>query len=124
MSFKRAALVLVGVLALFGVVVVSTAPRIVSNCGSMRGTKARADLLAIEEALEAYRSAHGEVPSTGEGIETLVHSQVSDFLTYVPMDPWGNSYHYTSDGVDYQLFSFGADGHPGGRDDDADIRLP
>ena len=39
-------------------------------------------------------------------------------------DPWGNDYQYTSPGThvkDYDLYTLGADGQPGGEGNDADI---
>jgi general secretion pathway protein G len=42
----------------------------------------------------------------------------------VSKDPWGNDYQYTSPGThtkDYDLYTLGADGQPGGEGVDADI---
>lgn len=42
----------------------------------------------------------------------------------VPLDPWGNPYVYKKPGdagKAYDLLSYGADGAPGGEDNDADI---
>ena len=40
-----------------------------------------------------------------------------------PKDPWGNDYVYTCPGEhgDFDLLSYGADGQPGGTDENADI---
>jgi general secretion pathway protein G len=41
----------------------------------------------------------------------------------VPQDPWGNPYQYLNPGEhgDVDIYSFGADGSPGGEDENADI---
>ena len=43
----------------------------------------------------------------------------------LPQDPWGEPYHYEMPGTNnphaYDLWSFGADGAPGGEGPDADI---
>ena len=45
------------------------------------------------------------------------------YLERLPRDPWGNSYQYLNPGVrgEIDVFSFGADGAPGGEGADADI---
>ena len=41
----------------------------------------------------------------------------------VPTDPWDNEYVYESNGREFTLTSYGADGMSGGEEDDADIGL-
>jgi general secretion pathway protein G len=45
------------------------------------------------------------------------------YLKRLPKDPWGNEYQYLSPGTrgQFDLYSFGADGKPGGSDLNADI---
>ncbi len=45
------------------------------------------------------------------------------YLKRLPKDPWGNDYQYLSPGTQgqFDLYSFGADGKPGGSDLNADI---
>jgi general secretion pathway protein G len=38
-----------------------------------------------------------------------------------PRDPWGNPYLYTVRGDEVEVGSLGADGAPGGADEDADL---
>ena len=44
-------------------------------------------------------------------------------LERLPKDPWGNPYQYLSPGLrgEIDVFSFGADGAPGGAGIDADV---
>jgi general secretion pathway protein G len=41
----------------------------------------------------------------------------------IPQDPWGKDYLYASPGQhgEYDLFSLGADGKPGGEDENQDV---
>ena len=45
------------------------------------------------------------------------------YLERLPKDPWGNPYQYLNPGLrgEIDIFSFGADGAPGGSGYDADI---
>ena len=44
----------------------------------------------------------------------------------MPKDPWGNDYQYRSPGEhgEYDVYSFGRDGRPGGEGEDAHQRRP
>lgn len=72
----------------------------------------------IMKFLEQYRQEEGVYPPT-----------LDDLMQYFPnetipvTDPWGNNYLYTYPGVHgrYDLISYGADGQPGGEDENADI---
>ena len=45
------------------------------------------------------------------------------YLEKLPKDPWGRAYVYVNPGVrgEIEVFSFGADGQPGGNGIDADV---
>ena len=45
------------------------------------------------------------------------------YIEKLPKDPWGNAYQYLSPGVkgEIDVFSYGADGQPGGTGEDADV---
>ena len=45
------------------------------------------------------------------------------YLDKLPNDPWGRPYQYVNPGVkgEIDVFSFGADGQPGGEGKDADV---
>ena len=42
------------------------------------------------------------------------HYDEDGFLARIPVDAWGNSFGYTSDGSDFEIRSLGADGRKGG----------
>ena len=88
-------------------------------------TRAQAQISTFKTALTAYRLTFKKFPTTSAGLDALVQNEKGKkFLdaTEVPLDPWGNPYAYTSeDGKSFTVISYGADGVPGGSDDDADI---
>jgi type II secretory pathway pseudopilin PulG len=80
--------------------------------------KAWEDMKVIMNFLEKYRQEEGVYPPT---LEALVQYFPNE--TIAVTDPWGNSYVYTYPGVHgrFDLVSYGADGQPGGEDENADI---
>jgi general secretion pathway protein G len=98
-------------------------------------TKAKADIATLETALEQYRLDNLTYPSSSDGLQALVTAPPSlmqaeryrrgGYVKSLPQDPWGRPYQYQSPGLNGQPFdilSLGADGAPGGSDDNADIR--
>ena len=96
--------------------------------------KARIDIGIIESALDQYRLDLFRYPSTEQGLQALVEAPSSGPLQDqfrpggyirggVPLDPWGNPYQYRFPGErgEIDVFSFGADGEPGGEGLNADI---
>jgi general secretion pathway protein G len=84
---------------------------------SARRTKAAADILGIEEALQLYTAEHGGIPTAEQGLAALVPDELVKF----PIDPWGNPYVYMPEGDTSHVVSYGSDGKPGGEGDAADI---
>lgn len=84
-------------------------------------TRARSDIAALGTALLTYRSSVGKYPTTEQGLEVLIHglghespTRWAPMLNQVPLDPWGNPYHYECTGkhpqVPYDLYSQMPDG--------------
>ena len=90
------------------------------------------ELAQLSTALDTFRLDMGRYPSTQEGLAALLQppSGASRWdgpylsKSVMPLDPWDNPYQYRSPGGGgrpYDLFSFGADGAPGGEGDGRDI---
>ena len=117
--------VILGILA--GIVV----PRIMDRPDSARVSAAQHDIRAIESALNLYRLDNNHYPSTDQGLQALVERprgtpeprNWQGYLDRVPRDPWGNEYQYLNPGRHGQIdiFSYGADGRPGGEGVNAEI---
>ncbi|CAN7717073.1 type II secretion system major pseudopilin GspG [Pseudorhodoferax sp. LjRoot39] len=94
----------------------------------VKATKAQIE--AFDKALATYRLDVGAFPSAQAGLGALVKAPpgvrnwAGPYLSKgVPNDPWGNPYRYALPGQhrEYDLWSLGRDGRPGGQGDDADI---
>ena len=80
-------------------------------------------------ALEKFYGDCGRYPTTKEGLAVLVADPgnvpgwAGPYVSDIPHDPWGNNYIYTSPGDHggFDIVSYGADGQPGGKDEDADV---
>jgi len=123
-------MVVVAILAILAAVVV---PRVMDEPAKARQAKARQDIRAIESALDLYKLDNVAYPTTQQGLQALVSRPASGpapkdykeggYLRQVPTDPWGNSYQYLKPGEhgEIDVYSFGADGAPGGQGKNADI---
>ena len=102
-----------------------------------RATAAKAQISNLESVLELYRMDNARFPTTEQGLEALVTRPASSpeprnypeggymSSSRLPVDPWGEPYQYESPGQhnrsSFDLWTFGADGTPGGEGVDADI---
>lgn len=116
------------VVFILGLLVTLVAPKIIGRTDEARRTKAAADIRGVENALQMYKLDNGNYPSTGEGLNALVQRSANarnfnpeGYLDRVPTDPWGNPYQYFSDGSDFMVKSYGADGQEGGEGKNGDI---
>ncbi len=116
------------VVFILGLLVTLVAPKIIGRTDEARRVKAMADIKGIEEAMHLFKLDNGFYPSTGEGIHALVQRGANaknfnpdGYMDNVPTDPWGNPYQYFSDGSDFMIKSYGADGQEGGEGKNSDI---
>ena len=119
------------VVVILGILAAIVVPRVMEHPGEARRVAAKQDIQAIVSALNMYRLDNFVYPSTEQGLEALVskpsgapdapnwHKQ----LDKTPKDPWGRPYLYLHPGAhgDIDVFTYGADGKPGGEGEDADI---
>jgi general secretion pathway protein G len=97
-------------------------------------TKARADIATLETAMELYRLDNLAYPSPSDGLGALREPPASltdssryrpgGYIRNLPQDPWGRPYQLQvpgPGGAPFAVLSLGADGAPGGTDDNADI---
>jgi general secretion pathway protein G len=86
---------------------------------------------ALEKALDQYRLDLGKYPSTEQGLASLVSRPANEakwdgpyLKKAVPPDPWGSQYVYKFPGEhnEFDLWSFGKDGQPGGAGENEDIK--
>ena len=66
------------VVMILGLLVSLAAPRIIGRTDDARITKARADMKAVEEALNLYKLDSGKYPTTDQGLLALVEEPDSE----------------------------------------------
>ena len=121
------------VLVIMGLLISVVAPTVLNSADDARIQKVQADFKAVETALKIYRLDNFIYPSTEQGLVALVEPSTLEpeprnfkqggYLQEVPMDPWGREYLYLSPGEngEVDIFSYGADGLPGGEGQNADL---
>jgi len=121
------------VIVILGILAALIVPRIIERPDEARVIAAKNDIAAIMQALKLYRLDNQRYPTTEQGLTALVirptapplppNWKPNGYLERLPKDPWGNPYQYINPGLhaEIDVFSFGADGQPGGTGFDADI---
>lgn len=121
------------VVVILGILAALVVPQVMSRPDQAKVTVAKGDIKAIAAALDMYKLDNFSYPSTQQGLEALVSRpsgspqprnwNADGYLKRLPKDPWGNEYQYLAPGTKgpYDLFSYGADGKPGGSELNADI---
>ena len=121
------------VLVIMGLLISVVAPTVLNSADDARVQKVQADFKAIETALKIYRLDNFVYPSTEQGLVALIEPSTLEpeprnfkdggYLQETPLDPWGREYLYLSPGENSEvdLFSYGADGLPGGEGQNKDL---
>ena len=121
------------VLVILGILASIVVPKVVSRTDQAQVVKAKQDIRAMESALQMYRVDNFNYPTTDQGLQALSQKPASGpdaknwqsggYIKSVPKDPWGNEYQYLSPGEkgEFDIYSLGSDGRPGGENANADI---
>jgi general secretion pathway protein G len=117
------------VMVIIGLLAGLVAPRYFEQIGKSNTKIARAQIESLCKALDQYRLDVGAYPTTEEGLQALVtkpqdapHWSGPYLQKAVPPDPWDRPYQYRAPGEhgDYDLYSYGRDGQPGGAGENSD----
>jgi general secretion pathway protein G len=121
------------VIVILGILAALVVPRVLERPDEARVVAARSDIAAIVGALKLYRLDNQRYPTSEQGLAALVTRPMqapappnwkpNGYLERLPKDPWGHPYQYLNPGLrgEIDVYSFGADGQPGGSAIDADI---
>ena len=118
------------VMVIIGMLAAYVGPRYFAQLGKSERTIAKAQIDALEKALDTFRLDTGRFPTAEEGLTALVKPPTAlanwngPYLKKaVPVDPWNKPYHYKppTPTEDFELLSYGKDGQPGGTGENADI---
>jgi general secretion pathway protein G len=120
------------VVVILGILAALVAPQVFNRVDDARSAKAKQDIRAFETAINLYRMDNFKFPSTDRGLKALVEKGEAKVFppggylggSGLKKDPWGNDYKYavpSQHGLQYDIFTYGADGQEGGEGNDADV---
>ena len=121
------------VVIIIGLLAAVVVPQFLGRVDDARRAKAKQDIQAMQTALTMFKLDNYVYPTTDLGLQALVQKPDSPliknwrsggYLQSLNKDPWGNAYLYEvpgKHGNEFDLYSLGADGQPGGEGINADI---
>jgi general secretion pathway protein G len=123
------------VVIILGILAMYIGPKLMGRADQAKEVQARVQIEGLETALKLYKLDNGVYPSTEQGLQALIEPPESGTIPLnwrkggylekgkIPKDPWGNEFLYISPGIqgDFDITSYGADGVPGGEDENKDI---
>jgi general secretion pathway protein G len=121
---------LLAVRVILGLLAALVVPSYLGRERKARAQAAKTQIELLGTALDTFRLDCGRYPTGQEGLAALradpggLPRWDGPYLKKdVPLDPWGRPYMYESPGQhgDYDLYTYGADGAPGGEGDARDV---
>jgi len=121
------------VIVILGILAALVVPRVLERPDEARVVAAKSDIAAILAALKLYRLDNQRYPTSEQGLAALTERPTvaplppnwkpNGYLDRRSRYPLGQPYQYLNPGLhgEIDVFSFGADGQPGGAANDADI---
>jgi len=119
------------VLVIIGLLMGIVGPRLIRQEEKAKVKAAVIQIESLGTSLDTFRLDVGRYPTTQEGLAALrqrpfgIDRWDGPYLKKdVPKDPWDRPYMYRSPGEGgrpYDLYSYGADGSPGGEGDNRDV---
>jgi general secretion pathway protein G len=118
------------VVIILGLLAALVGPRFFGRVGQSKQAAARVQIELLGSALDQFKLDTGRYPSTQEGLQGLqanpgnLTGWEGPYLKKdIPRDPWGSAYQYKAPGDhgEYDLWSNGSDGTPGGDGEATDI---
>jgi general secretion pathway protein G len=119
------------VVVILGILAAIVVPKVMERPGEARVVRAQQDIRGIASALGLYKLDNFVYPTTAQGLDALVNKPSGQpdapnwkgYLDNLPKDPWGRPYQYQSPGQHgpFDVFTWGADGKPGGEGEAADV---
>jgi general secretion pathway protein G len=119
------------VMVIIGLLMALVGPNLIGRSEKAKVQAAAMQIERLGTVLDTFRLDVGRYPTTQEGLAVLVQRPMGverwdgPYLNKgVPKDPWDRPYLYRSPGEagrPYDLYSLGADGAPGGTDNNRDV---
>ncbi len=121
------------VVVILSILAIAVVPQFLDQPDKARVARAQTDIRSLGTALKMYKLDNFKYPSSAQGLQALINKpsgqpearnwKPGGYIEALPQDPWGNPYQYLNPGnyAEIDVFSFGADGQPGGEGLDTDI---
>lgn len=118
------------VMVIIGLLAGYVGPKYFQQIGKSEIKTAKAQIGALEQALDQYRLDVGHYPTSEQGLVALMSNSSNEknwagpyLKKGIPKDPWGADYQYNAPGQhnEFDLFSYGKDGKAGGQEDAQDV---
>lgn len=121
------------VIVILGILAAMIVPQVMSRPDEARAIAARQDIASLVQALRLYKLDNRVYPTDEQGLQALVARPATGpapaawkpggYVDRLPKDPWGRDYVYLNPGRngEFDVYSLGADGEPGGEGGNADI---
>ena len=124
------------VVLIVGLLMTVLATNVFRRLGGAQADIARLQVSKLSQQLELYKLDNGTYPTSEQGLDSLVHEPTTEPRPrrypeggYVSskdlLDPWQMPFKYERPGKNnarsFDLYSFGADGQPGGEGENAEI---
>ncbi len=119
------------VMVIIGLLMALVGPNLIGRSEKAKVQAAAMQIERLGTVLDTFRLDVGRYPTSQEGLAVLVQRPMGvdrwdgPYLNKgVPKDPWDRPYLYRSPGEagrPYDLYSLGADGAPGGTDNNRDV---
>ena len=121
------------VVVIISILAVTVVPQFMDEPDRARVAQAQATIKNLETSLSLYKLDNFTYPSTSQGLDALVSKpsgspeaknwKPGGYINKLMDDPWGQPYQYLNPGNhgEYDVYSLGADGQPGGEGVNADI---
>lgn len=121
------------VVVILGILAALVLPNVMGRIGQAQNTKVQADIMGYDTALSLFKLDNFRYPTTDQGLEALVKQPADPtirnwkeggYIRSLKKDPWQRDYQYVYPGThggEYDIFTLGADGEPGGEGENADI---
>jgi general secretion pathway protein G len=122
------------VMAIIAMLAALVGPRLMNALSSSQVKTTKLQIETLSTSLESFRLDIGRYPTMQEGLAVLVTNTATPIPNwrgpylkkkFIPKDAWGHEFIYEippkKGGMDFDLYSLGPDGKPGGEGDDADI---
>lgn len=117
------------VMVILGLLASLVGPRMFGKLGKAKTQTAKTQIEMLLAACDAFRLDVGKYP---ENLEGLIREYDAEAGTWdgpylakgkLPLDPWGNPYEYLNPGEngEIDIWSYGADGSPGGEGENKDV---